>query len=272
MTDHSLESPSRVAFPRGICVKIVGLGGVGNIVARYAAMFLASAAQDGAKLVLIDGDGFEEGNASRMFFRSVGNKAAVLLAELRDYLADSNLTLLAVEDYVTPENIARLIQEGDVVILAVDNHRTRKLVSDFIATQRSDACLISAGNDPSGPDSTGTIRRGTYGNCQVYIRKASRDLTYPLTIWHPEIDDPADQLPGDTSCIEAVRSTPQILFANLMAACSALCALHRYLAVGTNFDEVAFDIADAVMRPVPFAPLSAVSGRTTPPCPRCAPE
>ena len=53
-------------------VKIVGLGGIGCIVARYGAMFLASLAKEqNVRLVLIDGDTFEPKNSSRMFFSSL---------------------------------------------------------------------------------------------------------------------------------------------------------------------------------------------------------
>src|SRR5438477_13208689 len=101
------------------------------------------------RMVLIDGDSFEPSNATRMFFSRAGNKAAVVRGELASRLADSPLTLIAIEEYVTAENIARLLGKGgagEIVLLAVDNHATRKLISDYCETL-SDICLISAGND-----------------------------------------------------------------------------------------------------------------------------
>ena len=98
----------------------------------------AAAAQTDAarpRLVLIDGDEFEPSNASRMLFSSHGNKAAVVASELSGFLADSFLSVVAVEQFVTPENLPRLVREGDTVLLAVDNHATRKLVSDFARDQ-----------------------------------------------------------------------------------------------------------------------------------------
>jgi hypothetical protein len=226
---------------------------VGAIVARFGGLFLASPALDrDARLVLIDGDDYQADNAGRMLFRSCGNKAAVLRDEMLEYLADSHLTILAIESYVTSSNIRRLLQDGDIVILAVDNHRTRKLVSDYCASNLDNVCVISAGNDPAGQDNSGRVLRGTYGNCQVFIRENGQHVTPSLTQWHPEIDQPADQIPTEQSCAEMISSVPQILFANLMAASCALDALYRYLCGGPNFSEVAFDILDARMQPVPL--------------------
>lgn len=250
-SQRSGNTPLTVRLLDDLSVKVVGIGGVGIIVARFASLFLASLATDkNIRLVLIDGDTFEPANAERMFFKTCGNKAAVLKNELIENLVDSRLTIVTVEEYLQPDNIARLLQERDIVILAVDNHRTRKLASDHVTKMLRNCCLISAGNDPAGPDSSGRMRRGTYGNCQTYIRKEGRDITPSLTHWHPEIEQPSDQLPTDQSCTEMITSVPQILFANLAAASSALNAMYRYLCGGPDLGEIAFDIVDGVMRPV----------------------
>ena len=134
-------------------VKLIGLGGVGSIVARYAGVFLASLSQE-IRLVLVDGDAFEHSNASRMLFADCGNKAAVLRREMLPRFAESTLSLVAIEEFLTPGNVSRLIQAGDICLLCVDNHATRKLVNDYCATL-PDICLISGGNDGVGPDSSG---------------------------------------------------------------------------------------------------------------------
>jgi molybdopterin/thiamine biosynthesis adenylyltransferase len=259
------QAPLLPKVPAHAAIKLVGLGGVGAIIARYGGLFLASPALDcDARLVLIDGDEYEPGNSRRMFFKTCGNKAAIVRAELLEYLADSRLTILAVESYLTADNMHEFLHDGDVVILAVDNHRTRKLVSDYVSTKLNNVCLISAGNDPVGPDSSGRVSRGTYGNCQVYIRQDRCEVTSPLTRWHPEIENPTDRAPNEVSCAEMAVSTPQILFANLMAASAALNALYRYLCDGPIFGEVAFDVIDAVMRPVPLPNPAAARRRQNP--------
>ena len=240
-------------LPEDQTVKIVGLGGVGSIVARYGAVFLASLAKhSNARLVLIDGDKFEPRNASRMLFSSFGNKAAVIRDDLLDRFADTRLALVAVEDYITRKNIARLLHDGDIIVTAVDNHATRKLVSEFCAGELNNVVLISGGNDGIGEDSSGKVRRGTYGNCQIYIRRNGEDLSPSLTRYHHEIRNPADHLPDEEDCVESIESVPQLLLANLAAASCILNALWLYLSGELHYSELAFDIADGLMRPLPF--------------------
>lgn len=246
----ALLRPHQVLRPQlasGAAVKLIGLGGVGSIVARYSAVFLASLDQE-VRVVLIDGDTFEPSNAARMLFSTCGNKAAVIGHELLTRFADCNLSLLAVEEFVTPENITRLIQRGDICLLCVDNHATRKLVNDYCAQLR-DICLISGGNDGVGQDSSGTFARGTYGNVQIYLRRNGNDLTPSLVDHHAEIANPLDHSPGDLSCTELVNSTPQILFANLAVASAMLNTLFLHLADVLHYGELSFDIAEGLMRP-----------------------
>jgi len=229
-------------------VKLIGLGGVGSIVARYGAVFLASLDQE-ARLVLVDGDTFEYSNASRMLFSTFGNKATVLRNELLPRFSDSTLSILAVEEYATLDNVARIVQPGDICLLCVDNHATRKLLHDH-CSQLAEVCLISGGNDGVGKDSSGAVRRGTYGNVQIHVRRRGKNLTSSLIENHPEIASPADSLPSDRSCTELVTSTPQILFANLAVASAMLNTLFLHLSGALHYGELSFDIADGLMRPV----------------------
>lgn len=243
------SGPLRPCVEHGATFKIIGLGGVGGIVARYLTTFLASL-DAACRLVLIDGDEFEEKNATRMLFSRCGNKAAVVLEELLPFVESADLDLDAVEEYVTEENLPRLIREGDVVILAVDNHATRKLVNDYCASRLEEVCLISGGNDGVGPDGSGRDLRGTYGNVQVYLRAGGEDRSPSLVRFHPEIAEPADQLPTEESCTDLVLSVPQILFTNLATA-SALCnAVWLHLCGELHYGELCFDIRDGLMRPL----------------------
>jgi molybdopterin/thiamine biosynthesis adenylyltransferase len=238
-------APDFARFPN---IKVIGLGGVGGIVARYACLFLASASEP-VCLTLIDGDAFEPANASRMFFASSGNKAAVVRDDLLDALGDFTITLAAVEEYAAPENLDRLIGERDCVLLCVDNHATRKLVSDHCATLR-DVCLISGGNDGVGKDGSGSVQRGTYGNVQIYLREQGVDRTPPLSAYHPEIANPADPLPTQLSCGAALIATPQILFTNVATASAMLNAFLLEVSGARGYSEACFDIAEARMQPV----------------------
>jgi len=183
-----------------------------------------------------------------MFFGAIGNKAAVTRDELLPRLIESSLSLTAIEEYVTPDNIENLIQDGDIVLLTVDNHATRKLVNDY-CSQLREVCLISGGNDGVGKDAAGALRRGTYGNVQVYVRRQDRDITPPLTRHHPEIQTPGDRLPTDQGCADLIASVPQILFANLAVASALLNTLWLQLCGALHYGEICFDIADGLMRP-----------------------
>jgi hypothetical protein len=232
-------------------LKIVGLGGTGSIVARYAVAYLAAAGCP-VRVTLIDGDDFEPRNSERMLFSHCGNKAAVVRQDLLDFVEDSQLTLAALEEYVTPENFDRLIVDGDVVLLAVDNHATRKLVGDFCRERLADVCLISGGNDGVGEDTSGRAQRGTYGNVQIHRRRGGCDVSPPLSAYHPEIGTPRDTLPTDLSCTEALASAPQILFTNLAAASAMLNAFFLVACRALDYPEVCFDIAEGLMRPLPL--------------------
>ena len=245
-------------------VKLIGLGGVGGVLARYGGLYLASLDTE-TRLVLVDGDAFEPSNASRMLFAEAGNKAELVRQDLLRDLGETSLSVEAIAAYVTPDNIDDLIQDGDIVLLAVDNHATRKLVGDFCADRRRNVCLISGGNDGVGEDSTGRVLRGTAGNCQIYVRRDGVDLTPSLTSYHDEIRNPADKLP-DPSCMELVeQGVPQILLANLLVAVSMLDSLWLYLCDALHYEELTFDIAEGLMRPVQLNPPERRTGDGVPP-------
>lgn len=235
----------------GITCRIVGVGGIGQPVATYLTRFLSTYAR-GARVILIDGDRFEAGNEQRM---SVGrlyqNKATALHAQLISPLEASDVTILAVPEYVVPGNIQRLIPSGptESVLLCVDNHATRKLVGEHVC-RLADACLISGGNDGVGPDGSGAVRLGTAGNVQVHVRSGGVDLTPTIMQYHPEIANPADRLPDQQSCGDLAGSVPQILLTNLQAACCMLNTWWLHASGRRHYTELVFDTAAARMGPV----------------------
>jgi len=243
------EAPFEPRLEENTSIKLIGLGGVGGIVARYLTIFLASLDRP-VRLVLIDGDDYETTNNSRMIFAAHGNKASVTCAELLTHFADSSLAMAAIQEFVSFSNIERLIHNKDIVILAVDNHATRKLVSDFCSLNLDNVCLISGGNDGVGLDSSKRLTRGTYGNCQIYIRSDGQNLNQEITRYHPEIRNPADKHPLEENCTELIQSIPQILFSNLAAASAILNAFWLYCCDTLHYSELSFDIADGLMRPV----------------------
>jgi hypothetical protein len=231
-------------------IKVIGLGGVGCIVVQYLTVFLKGLDRS-LRLVLIDGDRFEPANSRRMVFTRAGNKAEVKAAETAAWLGTSAVAVVAVPEYVTAENVGQLIRAGDYVFLCVDNHPTRKLVSDHCASLEAVA-LFSGGNEGAEPPR----ERGTYGNVQVYLRQDGRDLTAPLTRFHPEIARPVGKLPTEMSCAELAVSSPQILFTNLAVASAMLSAFYAYACGRLGYQEVKLDILEARM--LPQLPLGQV--------------
>jgi hypothetical protein len=224
-------------------IVVIGLGGIGSILARYLTIFLA-ALPDPFRLVLCDGDAFEPGNSYRMDVPSFENKAAAMAAELSRAFSREGLSIRAVPEYLGQGNREQVIGPGDCVLLCVDNHATRKLASQRMA-ELDDGLLISGGNEGVGPG-----ERGTYGNVQVWVRERGLDLAgAPLDQFHPEIAEPADKNPDELDCLElAAQGTPQLALTNLAVASAMLSALLRVVMLPpgeTVYDEVCLDILDA---------------------------
>ena len=230
-------------------ITVIGVGGIGCALLPHLCRYLsygAAALPPGggngpagppARLTLIDGDTFEARNAARQAFAALGNKARVKAAELaREF---EGLSFRALPEFIHEGNAAGIIGEGDVVFLGVDNHRTRKVVSDHCRTLR-DVVLISGGNDL------------TDGNVQVYVRHAGCDVTVPLTRFHPEIANPRDRSPAEMSCDELQREgTPQLLFTNLAVASAMLNAFYAWQQGSLAYGEVYVDILQARANPLP---------------------
>lgn len=235
-------------------IVLIGQGGIGLHLARHWLQFVAGVAfalaeQDEIHVVLCDGDAFELENTYRMDIPNFGNKAAELGQELLARLGDPPIHIRWITDYVSPQNVDAIIEEGDFVMLACDNHATRQLVNQRCAFgSLQNVVLISGGNDGVEAD-----RRGSYGNVQVYIKEDGQHRTAPLDHFHPEIASPTDSLPDPEDCLQAaVSGAPQISLVNLAVA-SAMCNAGLRLLMPVDgermYDEVALDALDAIVMP-----------------------
>lgn len=216
-------------------IKIIGIGGVGCALLPFLARYLNYRGER-ARVTLIDGDEFDRSNADRQAFGALGNKARVKAGEMaREF---QHLSFRAVPEYITEANIAQYIQDGDTIFLAVDNHKTRKLVSDH-CEKLAAVTLISGGND------------FTDGNVQVHIREGGRDRTAPITRFHPEIRNPRDRSPAEMSCEELMEQrAPQLLFTNLAIASAMLNAFYSISEGNLQYGEVYLDIIEGKSNPV----------------------
>ena len=202
-------------------------------------------------MLLCDGDAFALENTYRMDIPNFGNKAAVLAEELLERFDCAGLNFRWIGEYVAAGNVERIIQNGDCVLLACDNHATRHLVNRrCCGGELTDVVLISGGND--GVEEG----RGTYGNVQVYVRAGGRDIR-PVEPLSPEIATPADRSPGEKSCIEAAAAGGATRlhqygrrFGHVQRAARLLMPRDRE----PLYDEVSLDVFDATCLPHWFSP------------------
>lgn len=217
-------------------VKIIGLGGIGSnlyIPLGRLLQFSGSACQ----VIMYDGDSFEPKNGNRQYFNKLQNKATESAEEMKKLFPD--LEVEAKQWYVTQDNIFLSIREKDVVFLCVDNHPTRKLVSDHCGTL-DNVILISGGNDY------------TDGNIQLYVRRDGTDFTPALDCMHPEIANPKGKNPAEMSCEElAAAGVPQLFVVNCKVAVEMLNTF--WLAAfeeKITYSEMYFDIETGMTRSV----------------------
>jgi molybdopterin/thiamine biosynthesis adenylyltransferase len=208
-------------------IKIVGAGGIGGWLLPPLSRYL-NYKEGRTFLTVIDGDNYEAKNGERQVFQKLGNKAEVQVESLKGLFP--KLEFRARGEYVRPESIDYLIQDGDIIFLCVDNHKTRHLLSGF-CEDMSNIVLISGGNDY------------TDGNVQVHVRKDDFNVTWPIANkFHPEIQRPSDKSPHEMSCEELAVSEPQLIFTNFYIASLMLNAFYAYTQKGAQYSEVYGDI------------------------------
>ena len=222
-------------------IKIIGLGGIGSVLSDSVSRFLNYKHDSTYRVTLIDQDRFETRNHERQNFTVEGeNKAETKKRELKEKF--KNVIFISEPVFVNNENISKLIKEKDIILLAVDNHKTRKLISDYCSKALNDIILISSGNDLLN------------GNIQLFVKKDGEKLLPNLTDYHPEIDNPQDKSPEEKSCQELQQSEPQLYFTNLMAAAHMCSGLYNIMNGDHQYSEVYFDIvtmkADSKIRKV----------------------
>jgi hypothetical protein len=144
---------------------IVGAGGTGSILAPLAARYCTFAINDKVEVIIADGDTYESHNATRQPVGpgAVGrNKAAVLAEQLQQ----QGLPCRAHEDFINRSNIHSLITYGTIVLAAVDNHQSRRMMLERIDE------LVAAGSGPilwiSPANSSGTSLDKVRGNTLWY--------------------------------------------------------------------------------------------------------
>lgn len=199
----------------GLKIKIIGCGGIGSWLVDPLCTMLSFAPIKNIEVSLIDGDTYEERNRERQNFDDIGPKAVVTSARLRKNYP--RLTFWEHPTYLTENNSIQLLRENDIVVVCVDNHKTRKLISDR-AEELDNVIVISGGNEL------------TDGNVLIQIRQNGDDVTLPLANkYHPELVNPTDKNPGDNreeGCQIAQIGAPQLVATNFAIASAMLNSLY----------------------------------------------
>ena len=254
-------------------IKIVGIGGVGSYLAEWVSMSCAFHAPDSV-LFLIDGDTFEPKNKERQNFTEIGFKARVVAKELQDQFP--NVFLCAVPSWIVAPGMESIVEEGDeengvskisatdffedgdIIILAVDNNACRSEVFKA-ASQLNDVDVFSGGN--------GEVKTGDplFGSVYHWRRRDGADVNgSPLQYHEDEFLHPTDRNPGELSCQERMKLDGgiQVLAANVSVAAIILAKMTmtvfssnvEEIELGVNQGEVYFDwsvgLARANERPV----------------------
>lgn len=222
-------------------IKVIGAGGIGGHLIEPLARYL-SYTEDNCEITVIDGDKFEERNKERQRFLACENKAEHTIAQLKDQFP--KIHFRAKGEYLTEDNVITSIREGDTVFMCVDNHATRKLVSDR-CEELDSMTLISGGNDY------------TDGNVILYSRMNGKDKGKSPTKLYPKIANPDDKNPGHLTneerqgCQQEAQTHPQLLFTNLAIASTMLNCYYAHEQGKANYEQVYVDIITGRSRPAP---------------------
>lgn len=241
-----MTKPIRVVDPSRTRLVLIGVGGTGGYCLQQATRLIYALKEQGRvvpSVLLIDGDTVEERNLLRQYFlpQDIGRNKASVLAER--YSRAYGLDIAAYPEYLTEETNLKAIGivDGSIVIGAVDNGSTRRILHDKLH-ELEHVVYIDAGNSavtvPEDPEHVDRYllskvkNSGWEGQVVVGVRTHGEDvLPFPGVVFPDLIEE--DKLPMDTSCGEVGVSNPQRLMTNLMAATTVLLYLHTLLADGT---------------------------------------
>lgn len=215
-------------------IVLVGLGGIGSQLLPSLVRYLAFRPEPRPVLVLVDGDAYEPANQTRQVFPdgAIGSNKAEALA----MAYHGGLTIQAVADYLTDDNVAELIRDGDLVLLAVDNHWTRSVVDRHLACL-DEVTLVSGGNDE------------TDGNVQLVRRRGGAFVDGSLAEIHSEIGRATEaEFAARNGCERQAEERPQLVVTNLMVASAMLNCLWAVLERSSvSYSEVYLDVVANAM-------------------------
>lgn len=219
---------------------IIGDGGIGSNLSDKLVKLLAfyrkkEIIKEDISITVCDGDVVNKSNLLRQHFypEDEGSKKTDITTLHLQSLANdicNNILVKSFPYYVKEENINKVIADGSIVLVGVDNYITRQLIEDY-SQKLEKVLVIFGGNDYDD------------GDVNILLKEEGKYLTPLLTEKHPEIVEKKDKFPDEMSCEEASVSTPQLILANIRVADYMLEAVNTYITKGTiNWHEKFFDL------------------------------
>lgn len=150
---------------------LIGLGGIGGLMCLHLSK-LTKLSPD--SLVFIDGDNISPGNMDRQFFMGAGNKA-LAWANFLKRMPDFDKKILVFPSYFDADQ-DELIEDGDTVIVCVDNHYTRNLV-DIRSRELANITIVSGGNEEFDGNAQWLVKKDGKIICGRYLSDTHPDLT-----------------------------------------------------------------------------------------------
>lgn len=219
-------------------IRVIGCGGIGSSLLPDLLRFVNYSLKDIITEVgLIDGKLVKQKNLERQDFNEI-DVGTPKTDALRDKYEMSFVDILLESNaaYINDDNIAKLIQDGSVIFMGVDNNKTRRMISRYCRDNLNNVILISGGNEMVD------------GNVQFFVKSNGEVITTnpeALEERHPDITNPTDKRPDEMTCEELEVSEPQIIFTNRMVATLMLNCFSTIFREQElpHYDEVWFDTA-----------------------------
>lgn len=221
---------------------VIGAGGTGSWFSQYV-----SKLQDKlASVYLIDGDVVEPKNLARQNFmrNDVGKNKASVVARHASRMISQEIPFIynTIEEFVSStddlQKVVDLVVANNavpVIIGAVDNNASRKIVDDFMKTYKSEIVWIDSGNSER------------MGQVIVYPKdnkgKPVDGFKSPFELYENFSDIGGEERrPDQISCAEQSESAPQNIGANALAGTLLFMLVNKMVAgEPILFNEYGFD-------------------------------
>jgi hypothetical protein len=207
-------------------VFVIGVGGTGGHLAAPLARLIAyHPNSQGAKVIFIDGDEFEEKNATRQLVgqSQIGLNKARAMVDLCAYqgLIDN---IECKEDFISASTFIPMLRKAKspMIVCSVDNDATRLAIINAIhMVCEGDFFFISPGNS----DGTESVK----GQTMYWGRIDGNNVGINPAEVYPNIENPQDSVPHKGSCALNAPSRPQLIAANFFAASITLAVIQNLL-------------------------------------------